>query len=109
MTTVNLDAARAARRPEAPTVVLDGREFTLAAELPFSAILDLRELNAASKKNNLSKQAEAIASVMRALLGDEFDAFMALAPSLEDLVAVIEGVMPAYGGDLPESSASPNS
>lgn len=107
MKKLNLDAARAARREamgETPSFVFGGREFALPAELPFAVVLDMRELSSAD--GDTAAQAAAIASVVKHLLGDEHDAFMALSPSIEDLEALIDGVLPEYGTDLPESAAS---
>lgn len=93
---IDLDAAKAARREargEGPTVVFNGREFTLQAEIPW----EVTELFSDGKVNE----------AVRLLLGDAHEEFMAAKPSVEDMRILLEELTKANGlDDLGESSAS---
>lgn len=91
----DLDAVRAARaekKQEPRTVMFGGRQFTMAAELPynFTALTDDAALDI--------------------LFGDDADAFRALGPSTQDMQDLMLGILPFYGfGNLGESPASRSS
>lgn len=83
---IDLDAAKAARREargEGPTVVFAGEEFTLESEVPFAATEHLAE----------GRVSEAV----KLLLGDRHEQFMALGPSVEDLMTLFEQMTTVYG------------
>jgi len=103
---IDLDAARAARREargEAPTVTFGGETFALPVELPFEIAEVGQRLNAATTSTDV---AEAMHDAMRMLLADDYDRFMALRPSLQDLTALVEGIPGEYGISTGESRAS---
>jgi hypothetical protein len=106
MSTIDLDAVRAARREaeaQAPSVKLGGKVFELPVELPFGVFLLLPELR------NEDTSVAAVSAVVRELFGEKHDEFMALGPSMEDLEALLNGVMEEYGLNPGESEASPDS
>ena len=113
---INLDIARAARaakreaKKKAPTVTFGGRHFTLPTELPFEVLQCMVALSKAQSNSDDAGAMTAIVATIRALLGDQHDAFMALRPSMEDLEALVNGAIPEYGIASPgESSASAGS
>lgn len=113
MATVDLDAARAARREaknEAPKVTFGGREFVMPIEMPFGVVVCLgRMAEAETAKDNGSISA-IIVEILKLLLGDEYDAFMALGPSEKDITALVNGIVTEYGfADSGERRASPSS
>jgi hypothetical protein len=91
--TIDLDAARAARSENEPVIVrFGGHDFALPAELPLDAAIHAAEP----------------AKFLEVLFGAEHDAFMAQRPSMQDVVALAEGVASAYGFEsVGESPASP--
>lgn len=112
-TTIDLNAARAARREAkgAPTVQVSlGEEtFVLPDEMPFAVLEAVGELEQAQKDNDGAKVAKSISTMARAFLGDQYDRFAALAPSADDVMAMFEQVSEnAYGVTLGESPASPD-
>lgn len=106
--TVDLDAARAARREaqkQQPQVVLGGHTYVLPYELPLEASLRLAEM-----PRDETSAAKAIMEIVKVLLGDQMEAFMANDLSGDDLEAFLKGILPLYGfGDVGESSASESS
>lgn len=129
MARIDLDKARAARREaagEAPTFVLDEREFALPAEMPFEVIEKVGEIRAAAVIDPKTGEPEldadgeprmdativagAILGMFKIMLGDaEYAAFMQLRPSMDDLSALFDGVMAEYGVTPGESQASTSS
>jgi hypothetical protein len=107
---IDLDAARAARREvdkEAPKAVFGGRDFGLPAELPFSVVQGLVEMEQGQANDDQAAVGNAVTDIIRELFGTDYDAFMDLRPSMQDLEALIGGVMLQYGfSDVGESSAS---
>lgn len=105
---IDLDAARAARAEaagEGPVVVFGGGDFPLPPEMPFSVAESLATLNEMST----SAKAAEMQAIFKALLGENYESFMAQSPSLEDMLALIEGLGQAYGlEDVGESEASPD-
>lgn len=108
MTTIDLDAAKAARaeaRGDAVAdVVFGGERFALPAEIPASILDGV----AAAGTGDIA----GIRRAIDALLGpDEGARFYALGPSLDDLLALLTAAVEAsgLGGDLGESSASASS
>lgn len=93
---IDLDALRAARLEvigDGVTVVFNGREFRLPPEMPIDVAL---ELGAGNPKEAAS-----------AAFGDDFEAFWALRPSMEDLEALFTAWGQSTGvGDAGESEAS---
>lgn len=95
MPRIDLDAARAARREvkeETPTAMFGGREFALPAELPFGVFVSLAEM-----REDPEGSVEAMTHLLEALFGDEAQAFIDLGPSIEDIQALVEGSLGAYG------------
>lgn len=105
---VDLDALRAARREankEAPAVTLGGQRFELPIELPLGAVAALGRMF--SHEDDPGILGEETLNVVRELLGDQYDDFMSHRPSMEDLEAMLNAVMPEYGFETPgESPAS---
>lgn len=95
---IDLDASRAARAEAAgaPVVVkLEGREFTLPAELPFLFADRLAEGE--------------LRPAFDVLLGDQADDFWKLGITLPDIETLADQVTTLYGmaeGDSPASSGS---
>ncbi len=107
---VDLDAAKAARREakgEGPTVVFGGETFTLPVEMPFEIVEELGRLQSAGEDGALAGQA--VLSVVRLLLGEQYKAFMAHRPSMDDLTELANGAMREYGTGRGESLASKRS
>lgn len=95
---IDLDAARAARAElagPAPTVKFGGKILTLPVEMP----LDFALLAAAEKFRD----------AIGALLGDQADVFFGMAPSIQDVFALIEMASSVYGLSVGESEASDES
>ena len=113
----NFDVARAARaeaRGERHVFTFGGRDFTLAPTLPFRAVESISEIGTFEEDTQDPKENAAAVIAMRVLmdevLGDQAPAFWALHPDLQDVVQVVEWMMPLYGfGDAGESSASGDS
>lgn len=107
---IDLDQARAARREargEGPTVIIDGKELELPSELPFEVAEGLSGLSEESIRDNPAASAGAVHRVLGALLGDASEEFMASKPSIDDVLALLDGLLKSYGmEDLGESPAS---
>ena len=106
---IDLDAAKAARREangEAPTVVFGGKEYELPVELPFEVATSMAGLDEESIKADPSLVGEKINAVVSILFGTSVEEFMGGAPSMNDLMALIEGLSGVYGLDAGESQAS---
>lgn len=110
MAKINLDAARAARREaeqEAPIVTLGGKDYELPVELPFEVAEHFAALAIAKERKDEAAMAAGVIQVVKSLLGDHFDSFMKSRPSIDDLLALVEGLTEAYGvEDVGESQAS---
>lgn len=111
---IDLDAARAARREAsgepAPTIFFSEKEFTLPLEIPFEVAERMGKMGAAAESNNNLEVADGFRDVLRLLLGEQFDEFMSFRPSAQDLMALVDGVVKAYGfADAGESQASATS
>jgi hypothetical protein len=110
MPTVDLDAARAARREakgEDIIVRFGGNDFTMPPELPFEVVEVLGDIRDAGE--DAPRMANAIFQMFQILLGDQFETFKAARPSMDDLNAMLEGVMAEYGVTLGEQEASADS
>lgn len=109
MANIDLDAARAARREaagEAPVIIFGGERFTLPVEMPFEVAEHFSAAGTVSPDAGAEAAAPIIAA-LKVLLDDQYEAFMRHRPSMQDLVALFEGAMAAYGfGNAGESSAS---
>lgn len=109
---IDLDAAKSARREAmgtAPSVTFGGREFGLPPELPFPVVLLLADLAEAQGAGDIRTAAGVIAKIIRAILGESFDAFMEAGPSLADLEEMLRQLMAEYGvtpGEAPASESS---
>jgi hypothetical protein len=85
MGTVNLDAARKARREqkkEGPKVTFGRKTWELAPSLPYAVLEQLPRLQQ-EDENSL----EALSEITKAILGKHYDEFMAKEPDLEDVNA----------------------
>jgi hypothetical protein len=107
MATIDLDAARAARAEalkdqEAPTAVFRGEQFTLPLELPFGVFLRMAEV-----REDPEQSLEVLRSVIDTIFGEDAGRFLALGPSMDDMLALIEALMSSYEVDVPESQAQP--
>jgi hypothetical protein len=112
MTTVDLDAAATARREvkkDAPEVKFKGETFSLPVELPYDVPEALAEVAAATERKDDNAITVAISYALTALLGDDYAKFRELKPSMEDVQALLEGVLGEYGfaspGEAPASSS----
>lgn len=109
---IDLDALSAARaevrKDEAPTVRFSGRDFQLPYELPFAVIEAISRLQKAQEKDDNALAADVIIDVSRALFGADFQAFLDLRPSMQDVSTLLENVSSAYGMSMGESEASGN-
>ena len=112
---VNLDEAAAKRAPDQPEVIFKGVTFHLPPE-PDGRILEVigtvarATVDAAKDPNAMATAADAITDFCKLLLGDEWDRFAALEPSLYDLMALAEAFPELYEMEpLGESLASPKS
>lgn len=118
---IDLDAARAARREAAginPSVTFGGRDFVLPVELPIETtdwgrrITEAEEARDAERKGSVAWREKQVAltglvtGFLRFLLADQADAFFALKPSYEDAYALLLGIPAEYGTSLGESRAS---
>jgi hypothetical protein len=93
MATIDLDAKRRARleaKGEGPTVILGGKKFEVAPELPYEALEVLGE------GNEPDSPAAQIAFI-RALLGKDYERFRKLTPSAEDVGELVSGLLREYG------------
>lgn len=89
-------AARAEAEGSAPVVMFGGEKFQLPPEPPW----EVAEKGAAGDPTG----------AVRALLGDQYAAFVAHRPSLFDVQALVDGAMRLYGfADAGESPASDSS
>lgn len=104
---IDLDAARAARKEgkgEPPEVIFGGATYTLPVEMPFEIVEQLALLQNANGDD--ASAAEPVLAVVHLLLGDQYEAFMANHPSMDDLTALAKGAMQEYGVGPGESQAS---
>lgn len=110
---IDLDAARAARREasgEPPVIVFGGKELELTFEIPFEVAERMGSMGVALENQDGNELSNGFRDVLKLLLGDHFDEFMAQRPSVPDLMAMVDGVVKAYGfADLGESQASAGS
>lgn len=94
---IDLDAARAARREAqkaAPEFTLGGQTFHLPVEMPLVALDLIGGLQTAENAGSL------LGPVLEALLGPEdWQRFLAVRPTLDDMVALAEHLWPEYGLD----------
>lgn len=91
-------AARDEAAPEAKRFVLRGEDFTLPARLPFFATRDA------------FAQEDSTTAFMRLVLGEQWEAFLALEPDTAEMEVLSKWVVEAYGFGSPgESAASPDS
>lgn len=110
---INIDEGRAARREASKKlpdpITFAGEEFALPFELPLEAVHHMRALGKASAEKNGLAIVDSLEAAVRALLSPaDFERFVALAPSYDDLAFIIESIPAEYGfADLGESSASP--
>lgn len=112
MARIDLDARRAARREalgEPIVVVLEGEEFVLPVEMPVALlglVSDLGGLDTDAEK------AAAVYPLAQALLGPEaWNRLLAVRPSIDDLLEIVDVAMEQYAVDPPsppESSGSSN-
>lgn len=106
---IDLDEARAARREErgeAPKIIFEGTEFTLPVELPIEAVAAISALAKAGTAQDGDAVLGALQEVAKSVLGEGYETFMAHAPSIADLSALVQGLPAEYGLGLGESSAS---
>ncbi len=114
MSTIDLDQLRAARREGLGgpvTARFGGEMFALPPELPVEALEHLAALAAAVEGGDRGAVAAAgpLLALFRTLLGEDWPRFAAKRPSLEDMLALLDAAMPAYGGSAGESPASGDS
>jgi hypothetical protein len=86
---IDLDAAREARaeaKKEIPVIKLEGKEFKLPVELPWSIV------EAATTQD--SKE---IILAIKSLLGEQWDEFQKLGVSVGDMQILIENIAKIYG------------
>jgi hypothetical protein len=91
MTTINLDAARAARREagqRGPVVQLDGEEFVLPVELPIAVANEFMLMTTLEADD--PSAVTAVLGVVKSLFGDKYEDFMKRGPSVEDLRYLLE-------------------
>lgn len=94
---IDLDKARAARRAikgNGPVVRINGAEFQLAPELPFTALESLKGLGVAETAG------ASMVDLCQALLGEHYESIRADL-SLDDLNELVSGIMEAYGVSAP--------
>ena len=108
---IDLDAISAARREakkERPSVRFGGEEFELPAEMPFAVVEAVGRLQPEEEGGQVDSAviAESMADIARSLFGKKFRKFLDLGPSVEDIMALLEHVAPAYGLKPGESEAS---
>lgn len=109
MATIDLDAARAARREnsetdETPTATFAGTVFELPREMPFGVFLRMAEL-----QEDPETALDVMGSFVSSLFGPRAEEFLALGPSMDDLLALMAGLSDGYGIDTGKASASPDS
>lgn len=100
--TIDLDAARAARREgkgEGPILRFGGKEYHLPPELPFEALEPIRSIS------DPDMAAGAMVDLVKALLGPHYEEIKSTL-SLDDLEAFVEGAMQEYGVSDPLDSAA---
>jgi hypothetical protein len=109
---INLDAAKAARREaikEQPTITYGGRSWELPIELPLETAVVIADLQGAMDGEG-SEAAMLFRQVVTSLLGDTEGAkFMEMQPSIQDVSALIIGLVDEYGLTVGESEASQTS
>lgn len=106
--TINLDAARAARRETKktePKVVFHDKTFTLPIEMPFAVVEHLGKLN----PEDPGASSGVILEFVKELFGDQFDDFRRLQPSANDIEALMDALNDVYGLSVGESGASGDS
>lgn len=103
---IDLDAKRAEReaaRREAekvgPVIKFGGISYELPAELPYGTLEALRGIN------NEETAPAAMSDLVRALLGKQYEAFLASSPSIEDVNELVGGLMTEYGVSSPLDSS----
>lgn len=113
---VDLDELGAARREalkEPHEVKFKGETFRLPDELDARILDFVRQFGGAASiaddPEKLREATEAIGTLSDVLLGDSAEGFMALHPSVMDLMALIDAMPKEYGMDEGESPASPPS
>lgn len=102
LVTVDLDAKKAEReaaRREAgktgPVIKMGGKNYELSPELSYDVLEALKGLDSADTAGG------ALLDMVEKLLGEHYAAFRATNPSLEDVTALLVGVMEEYGIDNP--------
>jgi hypothetical protein len=104
---IDLNKKRAARQREANRapirVKLGAKTFDFPVELPFDVVVTLVSL---TRESSGADSIAAVSAVFKQLLGDEYDAFMAVGPSLDDLTELMDELLVAYGMSSGESAAS---
>lgn len=100
MPNIDLDKARVARREakkDGPEVTFGGKTFKLPVEIPYDLVQKLRDAS--------EDQADTV--VLSALFGEkQWDAFLKLQPTLDDVSTLFESLAVEYGILAPQSSAS---
>lgn len=114
MTTLDLDAIRAARREaqgEAPVIRFGGHDFVLPSELPFAVAEALANLGEAQKTEDQAAITASLIGAMKAIIGiADWPKFEAARPSMQDITELISGIARLYGlEDAGESPASASS
>lgn len=103
---MDLDKKRAARKREAKkepvTVKFGGKLFQLPIELPFECVIELASL----ATQDDADAPRIFTGVLQKLLGKQYDEFMALGPSMTDVMELVGGLAEAYGISQGESPAS---
>lgn len=103
---INLDAAKAARREAQktpPKVIFGKRTFTLPVEIPFEAVEQLGQIDTADPTTATS----VITRFIAILFGDQYETFLKLQPSTQDVEVLMESLATVYGFESPgESPAS---
>lgn len=107
---IDLDAARAARaektpKSSTPKVVFHGKRFPLPAELPFGVFLRLGQLD---DKVEDELALEIMAETVETLFGARANEFLALGPSIDDLMTLMAALVDGYNLD-PKAQAQPKS
>lgn len=100
--TIDLDAARAARREgkgKGPVLKFGGKEYQLPPELPFEALEPIRGMS------DPDSAAGAMVDLIKALLGQYYDEIKGDL-SFDDLEAFVEGAMEEYGVSDPLDSSA---
>lgn len=101
---IDLDKKRAARREakgKGPEVTFGGAVYELAPEMPFEAIEALEGLQSEETAP------AALVRLVRALLGEQYEAIKAAGLTTEDVNEFVGGIMEEYGVQSPlDSTAS---